>query len=366
VDPVRPDYEGPSVVGLIPALLGGDNPGWLPPAVEGASAVFLLLLDGLGWNTLEENRPRLPNLFGLEGRVITTAVPSSTASALTSVTTGLTPAEHGIVGYRMRVGPEIFNVLAWLIPGGRPPEIDQIQPHPGFLGKQVPALTRAEFLKSPFSHAHMRGARMIGWRATSTLLEHCRRLAASGETFVYVYYDGIDVVAHGYGLTSGFFEAELIAADRLVGELLDVLPEEVALVVASDHGQVHVGRKGWLGLEPLEHLISAYGGDGRFRFLYAKPGAEAELTEAATDLWGERAWVFSKMRLIEEGWLGPTPEPWVADRIGDVVLAARDDVAFIDPTNLREVNLIAGHGSITPDEMLVPLLGGRGRLRHET
>jgi hypothetical protein len=48
-------------------------------------------------------------------------------------------------------------------------------------------------------------------------------------------------------------------------------------------------------------------------------------------------------------------------RVGDVVLAARAPIAFVDPALPQEVRLRTGHGSMTEDEMLVPLLAGRGR-----
>jgi hypothetical protein len=51
----------------------------------------------------------------------------------------------------------------------------------------------------------------------------------------------------------------------------------------------------------------------------------------------------------------------VPGRIGDVVLAARDAVAFVDPALPNEVQLRSGHGSLTPDEMLVPLVAAHGR-----
>jgi predicted AlkP superfamily pyrophosphatase or phosphodiesterase len=63
--------------------------------------------------------------------------PSTTATALTSITTGLTPGEHGVVGYRIDVDGEVLNVLRWATrpatPAGRIPPAD-IQPFPPFLG----------------------------------------------------------------------------------------------------------------------------------------------------------------------------------------------------------------------------------------
>ena len=60
--------------------------------------------------------------------------------------------------------------------------------------------------------------------------------------------------------------------------------------------------------------------------------------------------------LLDEGWLGPDPRGPARRRVGDVVLAARDAVGFVDPTFPRETGLRSAHGSMTPpSEMLVPL-----------
>lgn len=359
MEPVRPDYEGASIVGILPALIRGERPGWFPDPVRDAKQVVVLLLDGVGWTALQQHRSALPTLAGMEGRAITSVVPSTTATALTSVATGLTPAEHGIVGFRVRIDTRVLNVLRWTMADkSEPPDPVSFQPAQAFEGIQLPVVTRAEFSGTGFTQAHMRGAKLIGWRATSTLVEHCRRLVASGEPVIYAYYDGPDLVAHRYGLDD-FYLAELRAADRLVGDLLEAMPSGTALLVFSDHGQVEVGAKGWVGIEPLQPMVAAYGGEGRFRYLYAKPGREHQLLAAAEELLGERSWIFSKEQLVSEGWLGGTPAPPVLHRLGDVVVAPRDPISIVDPTNPREVRLVTGHGGLTPDEMLVPLLGAR-------
>ena len=62
----------------------------------------------------------------------------------------------------------------------------------------------------------------------------------SGQRFVYAYYGGIDKIAHERGF-GDFYDAELRVADRLVGDLLEVLPSGAVLLVTADHGQVEVG-----------------------------------------------------------------------------------------------------------------------------
>ena len=362
MDPVRPDYGGQAITSLVPALVGGRGVAKLPSSVEGAAAVVLLLFDGLGWQAVEAHRSLLPELASLEGGPITTVAPSTTASALTSLATGLAPTQHGLVGFRMRVGDDVLNILRWQTAGSRrPPDPFEMQRHTAFLGRPVPVVTRSEFRHSGFTDAQLRGARFVGWNAVSTLVEHCRRLVAAGERFVYGYYPGVDAVAHEYGLHDSFYVAELRAADRLVGELRDALPEETALLVTSDHGQVHIDSGGWVELTELAPMIAMYAGEARFRYLYAERGAAAELAAGAREAVGHQAWVLTREELFAEGWIGPPPQGPIGSRVGDVVLAAREPVAFVDPTLPQETDLIGMHGSLTPDEMYVPLLGARGR-----
>ena len=47
----------------------------------------------------------------------------------------------------------------------------------------------------------------------------------------------------------------------------------------------------------------------------------------------------------------------VGARLGDVVLAPFEAVAYLDPADVGEVSLRSRHGSLTGAEMWVPLLG---------
>jgi len=62
---------------------------------------------------------------------------------------------------------------------------------------------------------------------------------------------------------------------------------------------------------------------------------------------------------VAEGWFGGAPTPEVAERLGDVVIAPRDPIAVLDPADPGEQWMRCRHGSLTPAEMLVPLLASR-------
>jgi Type I phosphodiesterase / nucleotide pyrophosphatase len=362
VQRIKPDYSGANITNVVPALLGTRPVEWLPPAVEGARSVVLLVLDGLGWEARSAHASRLPELTGLDGGPITSVVPSTTPAALTSLTTGLPPSRHGITGFRIRVDHTVLNAIRWQQENGkRPPAPEGMQRHDVFSGRPVPVVTKAEFRTSGFTGVHLRGADFYGWETTSVLVEHVRARVADGARFVYAYYPGVDEVAHAHGLVAPFYERELEAADRLVGAVRDALPDDVAVVVTADHGQVHLDDGSWLGLGALDRMVATYAGDARFRYLHARDGAAGELVTAATELVADDGWVFSREQLLDEGWMGDGASKPARQRIGDVVLAARGSAAFVDPTFVRETGLRSAHGSLTPRELEVPLLAARGR-----
>jgi hypothetical protein len=364
-DLLLPTYDGACITNVVPALLEPSEPApaWLPLEAHGAERVVLLVVDGLGWNQLAERSRRTPTISGLAGGPITTVAPSTTATALTSITTGLPPGEHGVVGYRMAVHGEVLNVLRWNTSAGDarqsiPPT--KVQSHPCFAGQRPPAVTRTEFATSGFTGAHLDGARFVGYRTLGTLVSEVVRLARSGEPFVYAYYEGLDKVSHEYGLGEQYDE-ELAWIDHLVASLLDRLPAGTVLVVTADHGQIEVGDDVvQLPGEVLGH-VGFQSGEGRFRWLHARAGRATALLDAATELLGDRAWIRTRAAAIAEGWYGPVVTDAAADRLGDVLLAAKGTCAFDDPADTGPYLLVGRHGSLTEDEMLVPLLVGVAR-----
>ena len=228
---------------------------------------------------------------------------------------------------------------------------------PGAAGK-VPVVTRHDYGPTGFTAAHLGDVDLHRWHTPAGLVTTVRQLTASGSPFVYAYYEGIDKVAHAEGVGE-YYDDELRAADRLVADVLEVLPRDAVLVVTADHGQVNVGNSVLvLGPEIMEGL-TLISGEGRFRWLHARPGAIDSVVDAALGLHGDVAWVRTREQVIEEGWLGGVPSPEIAARLGDVALIPFEPIAFLDPADTGELRLAARHGSLTPDEMLVPLLGWR-------
>jgi predicted AlkP superfamily pyrophosphatase or phosphodiesterase len=370
--PLLPDWDGPCLHRVVPVLLGqlthpeGGVPPWFPATVAGATQIVLLVIDGLGAEQLRERHALAPTLesgTGPTGGSITSVAPSTTACALTTLVTGRVPAEHGVVGYRVALDGEVMNVLQWSVRGvdarmSVPAAV--FQPCEAFPGwrETVPVVTRQDYGPTGFTAAHLGPVELHRWHTPAGLITAVRELAARGEPFVYAYYEGIDKVAHAEGLGQ-YYDDELRAADRLVADVLSVLPPGAVLVVTADHGQVDVGSSvEVLGPEIMAD-VTLLSGEGRFRWLHARPGATEDLAATAAALHGDVAWVRTKEQIIDDCWLGGVPSAKVAARLGDVALVPFEPIAFLDPADTGELRLRARHGSLTPAEMLVPLLAWR-------
>lgn len=373
--PVLPDYRGACLSNVVPALFGPpEASAWLPAPAREAKTVVLLLVDGMGWEQLQQRTVLTPVLSGMEGGPITTVAPTTTTTALTSLVTGAAPGEHALIGYQVYIDGQVMNALQWTAGDKRSdarksivPE--QVQTRPAFLGRRVPVVGRSEHYGSGFSRAHLDGVEHRGYKLTSSIAVEVQMLVEGGAPLVYVYYDGPDRIGHEYGF-GPHFDAEYAEVDRLVGQILAVLPPEAALLVVSDHGQVVVGdAKVELARDVLA-LSSVVSGEARFRWLHARAGRGDELLDAATERYGRFGLVASRQQVLDEDWFGPLVSPQARSRMGDVALVPRDPVAYTEPKppsrnpagahGKPPFRLIGRHGSLTSAEVLVPCLAGYG------
>lgn len=362
--PTLPTYDGACTANVVPELVkqlvGRPIADWMPSAITEAEQIVLLVLDGLGWLQFEEKRHLAPTLGGFDGGPITAVAPTTTATGLTSIVTGRTPAVHGVVGYRLAVEDDVLNILKWTTSKGDARESirpTDFQVHPAFAANEVPVVIRNHFVGSGFSSMHLQGVRYVPYAVPSSLPVEVWRLAKAGEKLIYAYYGGIDAVAHQNGLGE-HYDAELYTVERMIRDLVAGLPEGTALVITSDHGQVQVGGR-HLRLDDDVRALTARGsGEGRFRWLHANDDPAA-LRDLCKERYSDLAWVVTRDEMSEQGWFGGPIDERVAARLGDVALVASAAVAFRDPDHDGENQMQCRHGSMTEAEVMVPLLAHR-------
>lgn len=346
-----------SVSSIVPAIVMRKSTSLVSEAVLASQSIVLFVVDGLGWHQIDRYRDQLPCLGEALGTPITTVAPSTTAAALTSICTGVLPGEHGVVGYKIDTPQGLLNCLRWTA-GSKSmlkdlPPID-FQPVEPFLGARPPVVTRAEFRVSGFTQAHLRNGEFCGWWSPATLVTEIADQVKSGSPFVYAYYDGLDKVAHVHGMQRHYLD-ELKFVDALVERIIEELPEDAALLVTADHGMVEVGDQVFDLDEELVQRTSGTSGEARFLWLHAKDGRAEGLLEAA-QAHSDVAWIVAIEQILDECWFGAHVTPEARMRMGEVAIVAREPVALMDPRQPDAPQLVARHGSMTREEMLVPFI----------
>jgi hypothetical protein len=366
-----PGYDQRALGALLPgaaAALGHDlgRPAVSLPAAE---RICVVVVDGLGHRMLLE-RPRaapfLSTLMDPE-QCLVAGAPSTTATSMASFGTGLPPGRHGLVGYEV-MDPdrgELLNELRWH------PDTDPLrwQPHPTVFqelaarGVPVTQIGNPEFYGSGLTEAALRGATFVGLtRLRDRVDAAVDRLREPG--LVYLYWADVDSVGHVHGWRSAQWRRTVRALDRELARLSRCLPSGTLLVITADHGMVDVPHAERLDLAAQPGLWSRFrvlGGEGRFAQLYCEPGTPADrvadLARQLADWIGERAHVCTRAAAIDAGWFGPV-EDRVRPRLGEVIVAGREPFTLIDSRTARPhtLSLIGQHGSLTPDEQLVPFL----------
>jgi hypothetical protein len=363
VPQVLPDYAGRCITGVLGSLgVGLSTPGPriddLSAAVRGADGVVLVVLDGLGDDQLAERAHLAPVLAAARLAPLTSVAPSTTAAALTSLSTGVAPGRHGIVGYRFAMGDDVLQALRWTVDdreaaAAHPPDrVQRVAPTLRLKGAAVPYVGKTSFSTSSFTKAHLRGSAYVGVAGPEEMPGAV--VASLGESaLVLCYHDAIDKVAHAKGL-EGDYDAALVAADLLVAEIRAAIPAGVAVVVTSDHGQVDVGPAAVDLTASTDALVARRSGEGRFRWLHAHPGEAGSLFDRASTELESSCWVMSRRQVVASELLGEVDDE-VVDRLGDVALIPFVDAFVPDPSVPREHQMRSRHGSLTSAEMRVPL-----------
>jgi len=371
--PVEPQYGGGSLADVLPSVAGAlsvpgeQNALGLPPSPRYA----VLLLDGLGWNLLQRHADAAPYLASLlpTSRSLTAGVPSTTAVSLTSLGTGLPPGSHGIVGYTSIV-PEtgaLLNALSW----DAPVDPRRWQPHGTVFDRVAAAgvatrnVSKARFDSSGLTAAAFRGSAHRGADTIEDRLDATRFASREGRSsLVYVYDSQLDYTGHQQGSESWQWQKELAAADMFAQQVRSALPRDAVLLVVADHGMVDVAPEHRVDLDAEPALtdgLRLIGGESRFRHLYCLAGAEADVVATYRERLGEKALVLSRDDAVARGWFGAV-EDRVAPRLGDVMVAALGPVSLVASRRYpHEAGLIGLHGSLTDDEMMIPLLVDAGR-----
>lgn len=359
-----PDENGARLAAVMPTALSmltatGDTGADVP------TCMIVIVADGLGARNLEGYRAYARTLSKLDALKASTVFPTTTGAALTTITTGVLPGQHGLVGYRI-MHPEL-GLRTTLSEWQGITEVRQWQMRETVFerahkqGVNAYALGRPQHATGGLTEAMLTGAKFIGEAVLEDRFERAIELAYSeGPTLIYLYVDELDRAGHEHGAESDTWLAQLERLDGAVETLLRRVPERVGMMLTADHGMVDVSKEGHVvigGDDPLLNGVAAVGGEPRLRYWYLEsPEQSDEIAARARAFFGERARVMTRGEAIAAGWFGRVA-PEAVERIGHVIVAAATGTAiYSDTDSPASREMIGQHGSLTAVEREVPIL----------
>lgn len=393
--------------GVIADVPGLD--GTAPDAAADYDRVCHVLVDGFGYEQWrrEVAADRAPEwLADLAGTArvtpLTSVYPSETAAAITTVHTGRTPAEHGVIGWDVYHpdADRVVQTLPFTTKSGEPAdEAYGVDAGDLFAGGSVYETLAVAGVDSvtvqptkaatgAYSAHALAGADSRGYEDLDGFRSLLTEALAESDpsTYCYAYLSDVDGAAHEAGTESAHYRETLAAVSEAVEAALSAVPEAVAestlFVLTADHGHVDTDPEtnvdlwehdflaermrryetgapagyplaegdedgDWKGGDPLPPV-----GGARNVHLHLRPGT----TEAVVD-YLERTFdgqAFTRGEAFDRGLFGDRP---VADRLrrrcGDVVFVHRRKAVWRgdEPGKL---GYVGWHGGLTPAEMLTP------------
>ena len=360
-DPLITDVVAGGLATIDPALPGASAQAAASLGMEtGAHQLLLILVDGLGYELIEEYVGHTPTLRRVRGdvRSIHTVVPSTTAAAITAFGTGERPGATNMVGFSVAYRGTVMNLLA--MEGGPAPS--EWQPVPTYFERLAAAdvasavVSPARFAGSGLTGAALRGARHVPAETLDERVSAALRELRAGTPVVYLYWSEIDHAGHGSGVGSDSWIANLEEFDAGLARLLRSLPAGVRTVMTADHGMINVNASQIVDVASTPALregVRIVAGETRAVHVHADAGRADEVEARWRDVLGESAWIVSGEAISALIGAGDG-----AAVIGDFLVLARGRGGVVD-SRTQSASAIAMpgvHGSLTSTEMRIPVV----------
>lgn len=352
--------------------------------------IIIILMDGLALSRfsswLENGKISVWNQLLKSGSIapITSISPSTTSAAMTTLWTGHSPAEHGVMGYEMWLKQYgiVSNMIsqapmsfksghANLSQAGFDAETVLTTPKLGEHlvrnGVSTYSFQHYSIANSGLSRTFMNDIQIYPYSNEAECWVNMRELIDSKlheKLYLWTYWSALDNLGHRYGpddeRTVTYFENFSRNLEyNLINQLTESQRKGTLLIFTSDHGQVTTPKNPIYSLtnhpEFINNLHIKPTGESRLTYLHVKPNKEETVRAYVEKTWPDQFVVFESSQLLDAGLFGHgTPHPDIHNRIGDLVVLAKNNNYLW--WSEEENPLIGRHGGLTELDMIVPFV----------
>lgn len=328
---------------------------------KGFRNVALLVFDGLGANILQKHLK--PDGFFAKHRAgtIMSIYPCTTTAAITTFASGLSPLEHGWIGWscyfkEVDACVDLFSGNLSGIAEGAPATQEHIAYR--YLGFET-VLSR---IQEAAPQVKAVGVSPFAEYYADTCEGICRQVEAlcrqPGRKFISAYHFQPDKLMHELGI-----------GDKRIGDMVRRYEERVLrmareledtlLIVTADHGMTDMTMKFVEDFpeiaECLRHLISL---EPRCCGLFVKEEYREAFPRRFGEAFGDHFLLLTREEFLGRGFLGEgEAHPKVRDFVGDYMALATSDIGLWRRNNHgKGHDFKAGHAGLRREEMEVPLI----------
>ncbi len=339
---------------------GGENRLRLPKARHSV----VVLVDGLGYENLIENKAYARFLNSKLDSSLRCEFPSTTATSLTGLATGVRSGVHGVIGYAVysrELGVQ-RNLLTGWADRGEARDFKQAADLSSTSNVVTSVIGPSSYAETGFTELTMSGASYVVAEGLADRFNAALQISNQSKNSVtYLYVPELDQLAHRFGVDSSKWIEALEALDSEVSRYATRLNKETGVLLTADHGVLDVPHENHVYLEDFHWFTDAVvssAGDPRCNFIYLKDQSATEsVAKLLDDEFGTRAHVCTHRDLEKAGWVS-VGTALIEDYVPDFYLIWHRDFVGYDRRTAKpqHLKLIGQHGSITDRETRIPLV----------
>ncbi len=323
---------------------------------KGYRNVVVMLFDGMGTAILDKHKAQSEFLRAHLRDTISSVFPPTTTAATTSIQSGLTPYEHGWLGWDLwfeEVGKTInlfpntefgtdlpfekFNVAKSIIP------YKSIEEKINEVGDA----------KAYFISRHS----TIKVDSLQEIVDNVKRLCAeNGKKYIYTYWNQPDFDMHDFGTTHDKIAEQIELINNTVKSLAEEL-EDALIIVTADHGLVDINWETILDYPDIcECLKRTPSIESRALTFFVKDDCKDLFKQRFLSHFSDKYILLSHDEVVEEGIFG-SGEPCFKfhDFLGDFLAIATGDLC-LECRPIQEEMFKAMHAGLCDDELNVPFI----------
>ena len=315
--------------------------------------IMVMLFDGIGVDLLEKALPETAFLRRHMDHTLSAVYPSTTTNATSCIECGLSPREHGWLGWtlyfpQIQKPVDIFTNLCRGEPAADYHVANRFIPRGTIFSRINAARQGLACCLSPFADPPVDTLDAL----FETSLALCRD---AQRRYLYAYWPEPDHTMHEIGCDRAEIYRIVADIDRRVEAFAKELPDDVLLLLTADHGLID-GAFHYLEDSPalLHMLIHPPTIEARAASFHVKPEYTDVFPEAFHTVFADHFLLITGAEFIEQFLGGGETRPAVYDFVGDYMALALDDWCI--DTYRTDSCLKGVHAGLTPRDMNVPLI----------